>query len=271
MHPLLIELFNLPIRAYGAFVGAALVTSMALVVRYGRRSGLSGDRMLDAAYAGVIAGLVGGRLMYIIVHAPDFQSNPLSALRVWEGGMMYFGGLVLGTIVGCFVAVRLGLSLWRAGDSMAPAIGAGQAVGRVACLVAGCCYGKCWENPLAITFHDPLAAVPSSMMGVGLIPTQVLQILEGLFLWWLGAWLYRHKRWDGQAFLYTLAAAGTTRALLEELRGDAARGFLLPSVFGEALPSSRVVGIALVLAAVLMTVVRRGQQRGATGAKPAEA
>lgn len=254
MHPLLIQLGHIPIRAYGAFVGAALVCGMSLTVRYGRRGGMSGERILDAAYAGVIAGLIGGRLMYILVHAPEFVRDPLSALKVWEGGMMYFGGLVLGVVAGIFVAVRLGLPLWRAADSIAPAMGAGQAMGRIACLCAGCCYGKPWSGPLAVVFRNPLAAVPPSLLGVGLIPTEAMQIGEGLFLWWLGVFLLRRKKWDGQAFLWTFAAAGVTRALIEELRGDAARGFLMPSVFGEAFPSSRVVGIAMVLVAVSVSI-----------------
>lgn len=261
MHPVLIWFGHIPIRAYGAFVGAALVAGMSVVVRYGRRVGLPGEKLLDAIYAAVVAGLVGGRLMYVVVHAADFKSDPLSALKVWEGGMMYFGGLVMGILVGSYVAIRMGLPIWRSVDCVAPAIGAGQAVGRVACLAAGCCYGKPWDGSLAIRFHDTLAAVPPTMLGTALIPTQALQIGEGLLLWWLGAWLFRHRKWDGQAFLWTVAAAGVTRALLEELRGDAARGFLMPGTFGESLPSSRVLGIVMVLVALGVTIARSARVR----------
>ena len=199
--------------------------------------------------------------MYVLVHLGDFSGDPLAVLRVWEGGMMYFGGLVLGILFGSWTAVRLGLPLWRAVDPVAPMIGAGQAVGRVACLAAGCCYGKVWAGSLALTFHDPMAAVPPSVLGAPLILTQVLQIGEGLLLWALGAWLSRRRTWDGQAFLWTVAAAGVTRSLLEELRGDAARGFLMPGTFGEALPSSRVVGIAMVVIALGVTISRSMRAR----------
>jgi phosphatidylglycerol---prolipoprotein diacylglyceryl transferase len=270
VHPVLFFLGRIPIRAYGAFVGAALVAGMSMVVRYGRRNGLPGDRLLDATYAGVVAGLVGGRVMYVLVHLGDFRADPMAALRVWEGGMMYFGGLVLGVIVGCLAAHRAGLSIWRSADCIAPAIGAGQAVGRVACLAAGCCYGKVCSWPIAISFHDHLAAIPPDLLGRSLIPTQVLQMGEGLFLWVLGAWMFRRKTWDGQAFLYTFAAAGVTRALLEELRGDSARGFLLPSILGDSMPSSRVVGVAMVMVALGIAAAKTIRARS-TPATPATA
>jgi phosphatidylglycerol:prolipoprotein diacylglycerol transferase len=260
VHPVLIWLGSIPVRAYGAFVGAALVTGMSLCVRYARRVGIPGERMLDATYASVVAGLIGARLMYVLVHIGDFTNDPMAALRVWEGGMMYFGGLVMGIVVGSWAAIRLKVPIWSGVDCIAPAMGAGQAVGRIACLAAGCCYGKKYAGMWSITFSDPLAAAPPHL---ALIPTQALQIGEGLLLWWFGAWMFKHRRWDGQAFLYTLAAAGVTRSLLEELRGDSARGFFMPSMFGESMPSSRVVGIALVAAAVGVTIVRTAKMRAA--------
>jgi phosphatidylglycerol:prolipoprotein diacylglycerol transferase len=273
--PILIDLLGWPIRAYGAFVGAALVIGMTLVLRCGRRIGLASQSLLDATFAAVVGGLIGGRLMYVIVHAGDFVHDPLGALRVWEGGMMYFGGLVLGVAVGVWTARRKGVPLWPALDCIAPAMGAGQAIGRIACLVAGCCYGQVieghWSRFAAWAIVFPIDKNGAGPQGVPLLPTQILQILEGLALWALGTWMFRRRKWDGQAFLVTFGVASVSRFLIEGLRGDAARGFLFPSMFGETISSSRALGIAMIVATLALWVVRTQHLRRGAPMRAAEA
>lgn len=253
MKPVLLWLGDYPIRGYGAFVGAALVISMTLVMRYGRRIGLRQDYLLDSAFASVIGGLIGARLMYVLVHAGDFTGDPFAVLRVWEGGMMYFGGLVLGIVSGTVVAIRKGLPIWSAVDCVAPAMGAGQAIGRVACLVAACCYGPPHAGEWGIVFTDPYASAP---LGVPLLPVQIFQIIEGMVLWAFGSWLFKHRTFDGQAFLGTLALAGFSRIVMEGFRGDDARGFFLQPVFGETISSSRAVGVGLIVVSLGLMIWR---------------
>lgn len=261
MKPVLVWIYEWPVRGYGAFVGASLVIGMTLLMRYGRRTGLPAQGLLDAAFASVIGGIVGSRLLYVIVHARDFLDAPLSALRVWEGGMMYFGGLLVGMVVGMVVAVRRGLPLWASLDTVAPALGAGQALGRLACLIAGCCYGMEFGGPWSIVFpHHELSSVPPGLQGVPLLPTQVMQIGEGLLLWALGVWAFRRRRWDGEAFLVVMAAAGVTRFLIEGLRDDDARGFFFMETFGKTFSTSRVLGLAMIAVALAVWILRTVRQ-----------
>lgn len=275
MKPVLIWIYDWPLRGYGAFVGACLVVGMTLVMRYGRRNGLPVQGLLDAAFASVIGGIVGSRLMYVVVHYRDLAS-PLEALKVWEGGMMYFGGLLLGMFVGVFVALRRGLSLWPAVDTVAPALGAGQAIGRVACLIAGCCYGMEMKGPWSIQFPpSDFSSVPASLWGVPLLPAQVLQIAEGLFLWALGVWAFKRKRFDGQPFILVMGTAGVTRFLIEGLRDDDARGFFFQEQFGHTFSSSRVLGLAMIAGAaaayLLRTLQYSAPRADVAPAMPAEA
>lgn len=259
MKPVLVWIYDWPLRGYGAFVGACLVVGMTLVMRYGRRGGLPAQGLLDAAFASVIGGIVGSRLMYIAVHFRTFES-PLDALKVWEGGMMYFGGLLLGMFVGIAVALRRGITLWAAVDTVAPSLGAGQAIGRVACLIAGCCYGMEMHGPWSIAFPpSDHSSVPPGLWGVPLLPTQVLQIAEGLFLWGLGVWLYKRRKWDGQPFIVVMGVAGLTRFLIEGLRDDDARGFFLEAQFGHTFSSSRVLGLAMIAGALAAYALRTFQ------------
>ena len=256
MKPVLIWIQDWPLRGYGAFVGACLVVGMTLVMRYGRRSGLAPQGLLDAAFASVIGGIVGSRLMYVVVHFRSLES-PLDAFRVWEGGMMYFGGLLLGMFVGVAVALRRGMKLWPAVDVVAPSLGAGQAIGRVACLIAGCCYGMEHQSAWSITFPAvELSSVPPALQGIPLLPVQVLQIGEGVLLWALGVYAYKYRRFDGQPFILVMGVAGLTRFLIEGLRDDDARGFFMEETFGHTFSSSRVLGLAMILGAIVAYGIR---------------
>ena len=268
MKPVLLEILGWPLRTYGALVGACLVVGMTLVLRYGRRSGIDQHALLDAVFASVIGGIVGSRLLYIIVHARDFLDQPLGALKLWEGGMMYFGGLLFGMVCGIFVAWRRGLDLWPALDTVAPAMGPSQGIGRVACLAAACCYGGEWNHPLAVTFHDPLSSVPAGLLGVPLLPVQVLQIAEGILLWGVGLWALKRRRWHGEAFLLVMAVAGATRFVLEGLRDDDARGFFLQDTFGKSLSTSRLLGLGMIAGAAAIWLWKRSRARAPVSTPP---
>ncbi len=260
---------DLPIRGYGAFVGISLLVVMGLGVRYARKQGLPHDRFLDASFLAILGGLVGGRVMYVLVHAREFEGDPMAAFKVWQGGMMYFGGLLLGIAVGVGAAWRLGVRLWPALDCIAPTLGIGQAIGRLGCLVAGCCYGPASDSRFAMAFGDPAAAIPPSLRGVPLVPVQLLQVLEGGVLWALGWWAFRRRRFDGEAFVAVLGLAGLTRIVLEGLRADEARGFLLPALFGDAISSSRAVGGGMIAVALGIWLWRRGASAPRAETRPA--
>jgi phosphatidylglycerol:prolipoprotein diacylglycerol transferase len=151
------------------------------------------------------------------------------------------------------------LPAWKIADMGAPAIALGEAIGRWGCFAAGCCWGKEWHGPWAVTFTDPFTAENvGTPLNQPLHPTQIYLSINAFLIFLALQWAYRRKNFDGEVFwLYVLLYA-ITRSILEIWRGDAVRGFLIPGV----LSTSQFIGIlaALFSLGMLFYLSRRGRE-----------
>ena len=129
-----LELGPLSLRAYGLCIALGALAAVKLAsVRQDRRGGPPG-LVESIAWLAVPAGLVGARLYHVATDwnrgDPSFADDPLRIVRIWEGGLGIWGGVALGTLVGCIVAARKGARPLRLMDVAAPAIPLAQAIGR---------------------------------------------------------------------------------------------------------------------------------------------
>jgi phosphatidylglycerol---prolipoprotein diacylglyceryl transferase len=120
----------LTIRWYGILMATAIALGCWLASREARRVGLSTDKVLSAGQWGIIAGLVGARLYEVIFNWEYYGRNLAKIPAVWEGGLAIHGGLIVGPLVGAWVAWRSGLPILPGLDIAAPSIAVGQAIGR---------------------------------------------------------------------------------------------------------------------------------------------
>jgi phosphatidylglycerol---prolipoprotein diacylglyceryl transferase len=245
-------------------LGCVLATEIAL--REARRSGESPRDTLRLSAAAILGGLVGARLLHVVAVAPErYLDDPMRLLRVWEGGMVFYGGFLGGlATVAIWSRVR-GPSFQRIGDIFAAPLMMGLAFGRVGCLSAGCCYGRPidWgtgiEWPWGITFLG--GQVPSMLRGIPLHPTQAYAAVNALVLLLAVTALRRRQRFDGQVMWMLVLAYGVTRSVLELFRLDLGRQFVLEEAIGQAISTSQAISIPLILVAAAMLV--RGSLRTA--------
>ena len=165
MRPVLVTLHvgarELGVRTYGVLIALGLAAGIALGAREARRRGLDVGRVLDFAFWGTVAGLVGSRIAYGLVNLGDFAracehgqgdggsraalavlSDCTRFLHVWEGGLVYYGGIAGAAVVAAVFARRERWSFWVLGDVFAPGVAIGHALGRLGCFAAGCCFDK---------------------------------------------------------------------------------------------------------------------------------
>jgi len=153
---------SIPIYGYGAMLFVAFVSCVLLAARLGLREGIDPRHIQDLAIWIFIFGIIGGRITFMIQDRnEDFSLGKF--VKIWEGGLVFYGGAI-GGAVGYFVAYFVSLrkyhiSSWKMADVIAPCAALGLALGRVGCLLNGCCYGNvaCADCP-AVGF--PLSAPP---------------------------------------------------------------------------------------------------------------
>ena len=153
MHPELLNLGPLSIKTYGACMAAGFAICWWLIEKLSGRKDLG-----NLLVALMISGVVGSRIAYVIENwNSQFAGNPVQVLRIWEGGLVFYGGLIL-AIVTYFIWCRFAkLSALATADLLCAVLPLGHAFGRIGCFFYGCCYGKLSSSPLAVSFpvHSP--------------------------------------------------------------------------------------------------------------------
>ncbi len=125
-----VQIGPLVIRWYGILMATAIVVGLWLGYRQARREGLPADDIISAAQWAVLAGLVGARLYEVAFNWDYYGQYPLKIFAVWEGGLAIHGALIVGPLVGVWLARRWRLPVLRSLDVVAPSIALGQAIGR---------------------------------------------------------------------------------------------------------------------------------------------
>jgi phosphatidylglycerol:prolipoprotein diacylglycerol transferase len=151
MHPVLFEIFGIPISPYGLLIATGLIVGVALARRRARRVGIPEDAVLDVVFWGAIAGFLGARVAYIFVNFKDFLSDP-GALLLSRQGFVFMGGLIGAIPVVMFVLRRWHVRFMPMADLLAPLLALVHAFGRGGCFFAGCCFGAVTTSPLGVEF-----------------------------------------------------------------------------------------------------------------------
>lgn len=249
-----IHIFGRTIGTYGLCLTIGFVLTAIMAMRKGKPKGLIiEDIFIVGAFALGFA-LLGGSLLYVFVTYPPE--------KIWEfilrgdfgflgSGIVFYGGLI-GGIAGAFLGIRVaGCKLNLIERSVVPFVPLGHAIGRIGCVLAGCCHGFAYEGPFALYY-------PNSVLGLspeqGYFPVQILEALGNLGICCFLVWYEkRMKRVTQLIFLY-LGLYAICRFFLEMLRGDAVRGIWYH------LSTSQIISILLL---VISTVgLLRSKLRG---------
>lgn len=216
MYPTLFHIGPLVIHTYGVFVAIGFIAGFKVLLNYTERIGIPAQKVESLVMWIFIFSIIGARLFYVVLTFGDFRYSPLDAFKIWQGGLFFSGGAAGGFAAAAVYISRNKLPLAKLADAGSVALALGQAIGRIGCFFAGCCYGvecDCWcgmkfpENSLA----------PS---GVKLIPTQVISSLLLFLIFFVLAGYNRRKKTDGQVCALYLVLYGVKRFCIEFLRGD---------------------------------------------------
>ena len=222
MHPILFSIAGWPVYAYGVLLAAAYLAGLQLAVVRARRAGVDPAKIMDLGIYLIIAALVGAKLMLVVVDFKYFTTHPGELLSLVRAGGVFYGGLILSFAVGMWLIGRYKLPVWSTADLYAPGIALGHVIGRLGCLMAGCCYGRHTDLPWGITFTSPVAADNAGTpLGTALHPTQLYDAgAEMLILMILLALERRGRPFAGRTFWLYIVLYAISRYIVEMFRGD---------------------------------------------------
>jgi len=244
LNPILFSIGSFEVRWYGVMIVVAVISGIGISLLEAKRRNFSQDVIWDIGLWAVIGGIIGARLLHVIDKWDFYFNHPDQLLN--------FAGLaVWGAVLGAGVALLIyclvkKISFWLLGDIVAPGAIMAQAIGRIGCMINGCCYGDTCDLPIAVTYENPNSYAP---LGVPIYPTQEFHMIWNL-LGFIVLWLIRKKvKPDGALFLIWLIFFGVGDFAVRFFRGDTT-----PFMFG--LPEAQIVDIPVVTVAVILLVVK---------------
>lgn len=224
MHPVLIQLGPVTVHTYGFLIAIGFLIALLLAVTQAKREGIPPAKIMDLGFYILLAAIIGSRLFFVLINARHYAANPIDILKIWEGGLVFYGGVLLAVPVTIWYVRKTGMNLWGTADIFAPSIAIGHVFGRLGCFAAGCCYGKAAENlPWGIIFTNPECLAPTH---VPLHPTQLYESAGELVIFASLIVLRTRKSFTGQLFIMYLILYALLRFIVEFFRGDPERGFI---------------------------------------------
>jgi phosphatidylglycerol:prolipoprotein diacylglycerol transferase len=219
------------------------IAALAWSVREGKRRGIGWEDIVDVGMVLLVAGLIGARALYIVLHPHEFN-GPKQWLSVWEGGLSFHGCLITGAMAMAWLSKTRRIPLVPLMDAASPGVALGYCIGRIGCFLNGCCYGGACDLPWATRFADP--SFPGGLTPPS-HPTQLYSATAGLLIFAFLAWYSPRQKVAGQLALLFLVLYSVYRFVLEFFRKGVSAIVVTDGLTQAQLGSIVIATCALVL------------------------
>ncbi|OEG69713.1 hypothetical protein ATZ36_07900 [Candidatus Endomicrobiellum trichonymphae] len=220
MHPILFTFGNFTIYTYGFFVATAFIAAIFYLshsIKKSKEKIISQDDLYSLVMYIMIFSVAGARLFFVFTDLNEFILYPLSIFKIWQGGLVYYGGFIAVIIFAYAYAKRKKIPLLKLGDFFAPALALGHALGRIGCFFAGCCYGKESSLPWTVVFINEHSL---AVRGKSLHPTQLYEAFANFLLFVFLHFYSRKEHKSGVSFAVYIISYAVLRFIIEFFRGD---------------------------------------------------
>ncbi len=273
------ELFKIPytsfsFNTYGFLLALAFVAGLLVMARLATRDGLDKQKVYDLGLWVLAASLIGSKALMVMTEWEVFyRDNPrqIFTLDFFRSGGVYYGGFIAAVIASVIVMRYYKLPWWRTADAFAPGVVIGQAIGRLGCFSAGCCWGKPTAGWFGVHFTDnghDITGVPTMvdhlndsiqknvwaerladsgglLAPLKLHPAQLYEAGATLLIFVVLLLIHRRRRFEGQVILAYAMLYSVARFIIEfwrdDLRGEffdlSTSQFIAIILFAGALPA----------------------------------
>lgn len=241
MKPVLFSFGALHLYSYGLCIAVGVLVSVFLMQRRAQREGFpKPEDVLDISFTVLVWGLLGARLFYVLQNLSYYRAEPLKIFAVWEGGLIFYGGLAAACLGFLRALRKKKLPFWKSLDFLSPYVALAHAFGRIGCFLNGCCFGRGCDLPWAVRFPEvPYAVHPA-------------QLYEAAYDVLLFAFLVKRRaraRFDGEIGLLYFLLYGMGRYTVEFVRE--------PGWMGMGLTLNQWVSVAVMTAAFIFFQFRK--------------
>ena len=270
MHPVLFQVGNITIKSYGVAIALAFLVGILFAAWRAKREKLNPNDFLDIGFIIVVSSIVGARIFFILFNLNFYIDNPATIIRIWEGGLIFYGGLLCAAVASILYMRFKKIPIWYGTDIIAPSVALGYTITRVGCFLNGCCFGEISKLPWGVSGWDPFTGAGryasqiffAALFGTGempevikLHPTQLYAAGISLIFFVVLLILWRKRTFDGMVFWSYVGLYSLYRFGIEFVRADNKELLL-----GLSVPQLMSVAAFVVAVIVLVDLGRRAQE-----------
>lgn len=251
-----ITLFGIEIKWYAIIITTGIFLAWVYISKRSRQVGLHPDNVFDVIFGGIVGGVIGARLYYVVFEWEYYSHNLDKILDTRSGGLAFYGGLIGGLLVGILIAKWKKVYIPPLLDLVGPAFLLGQAIGRWGNFFNEEAFGANTTLPWGMTSPKIQATLTSMKANMGVYGEDInpLEPVHPCFLYesiWcaigfvlLHFYSKRRRKFDGDVFLLYLGWYGFGRFFIEGLRTD--------SLYWGPFRVSQVLSLLLCVGALLV-------------------
>jgi phosphatidylglycerol---prolipoprotein diacylglyceryl transferase len=231
MHPILAKIGPFNIYSYGVMVALGFGLASFLIYRSAARFNLNRERVLDLALLILLSGIIGARLLYVLLNIRYYAINLLEIPDISKGGLVLYGGFLSSILTAVWYIKKNKVDFWLVADLFSPYIALAQSFGRIGCFLNGCCYG--------------IASSHGHQYPVQIYASIALFLIFLILLTWQGMPHFKGAIFLGYCLLYS-----SKRFIIEFFRGDNPRIIM-------GLTMSQALSISIFIISIIL-FVRKG-------------
>lgn len=244
MHPVLFKAGNYSVYSYGVMMLAGFLATLYVAYRLAESAGFKKEDAVDMTIFVFISGIIGARLVHVLLKLNHFLTHPDKILDFQGGGLAWHGGLIGGVLCIWIYTKIKGYSTGQGFDLVYTGAILGLAFGRVGCFLNGCCYGKPCTLPWAVTF--PSHAHPQAVH-----PTQLYELVLDVALFFFLLYWWKKRKFAGENILLMFSLYSVIRFTVEFFRYNS------PNLMHYGLSVAQWASIVIFVVFLSIVVVKR--------------
>lgn len=254
--------FGIEIAYYGLIIGIGVLLGAALAFREAKKTGQNVEDYIDLALYGVVFAIIGARIYYVIFEWDYYSGHPEKIIRIDEGGLAIYGGIIAAVLT-CIVLAKIKkLSFWQMADTGCLGLITGQIIGRWGNFFNREAFGgdsdglfamriDTWDTDVAVTVPESVHYIDDAGRYIQVQPTFLYESCWNLMVLILILIFKKHKKYNGEVFLWYIFGYGAGRSIIEGFRTDQ---LLIP---GTEIAVSQALSIVLVILVGILLIYNR--------------
>lgn len=242
MNRVAFELFGIPVMWYGIIIGTGAMIALWLAMKLEKKDGLPEGTVLDWFVWGLIFGILGARVYYVIFEWEHYKGDFWKIINIRGGGLAIHGAILAGIVTTLIFCWRKKIDFWKFSDVIAPALVLAQGIGR-------------WGNYMNGEAHGGPTDLPWAIMvdGVKVHPTFFYEFSADLLICFFLLYFRKHKKNDGEAFLLYTILYSICRFFIEGLRTD--------SLYLGNIRMAQLISVIAIFVSLILFCIRRKRKQ----------